>query len=257
MTTVVIGSPAGDVTVTVDPSLGGRITSFVVRGTETTCGPATGTDTFGFGIYPMVPFAGRVRDAVVSHDGTTARLRAEAGPHALHGTVHSCEWHVDERTPTYVTMSTDLTAPWPWRGSVSHTISVTERCVRMELTLEARDSQPAMLGWHPWFARPATLDLPFAVMLERGDDHLPTGRRTEPRTHGIDDCFAEPTGDPAVTVGVTRLVLRSDCTHWVAFDGAAHGVCVEPQSGAPNAVNDEPEVIPAGGSMRRWFEIHW
>jgi aldose 1-epimerase len=94
-------------------------------------------------------------------------------------------------------------------------------------------------------------------MYERGSDHLPTGRLVPPRTEDVDDCFVEPLEDPVVVANGTRLVLHSDCSHWVVYDGAEHGVCVEPQSGAPNQVNDSPVVVPAGGHLRRWFSIHW
>jgi galactose mutarotase-like enzyme len=170
---------------------------------------------------------------------------------------HSSEWRIFDKSDSAVVMRAELGDPWPWRGVLFHTVSLHGWKLRMELSLNARDEQPAMLGWHPWFVATATLGLEFGAMYERGEDHLPTGRLIKPRYSEVDDCFTDPISDPTVTVEGLRTTLHSDCSHWVVYDGAAHGVCVEPQSGAPNAVNDSPTVVRDGGEMRRWFEIRW
>ena len=84
----------------------------------------------------------------------------------------------------------------------------------------------------------------------------------KPRTQDVDDCFADPLVDPAVQFGTggtagPRVTLHSNCSHWVVFDGRDHGICIEPQSGPPNGVNDSPLVVAAGSELRRWFEIRW
>ena len=65
----------------------------------------------------------------------------------------------------------------------------------------------------------------------------------KPRTQDVDDCFADPLVDPAVQFGAggtagPRVTLHSNCSHWVVFDGRDHGICIEPQSGPPNGVNE-------------------
>lgn len=255
MTVLTLAS--GDHTAQVDTSNGGRVTSLVVRGTELVCGPEPLLDTFGWGIYPMVPFAGRLRNGRIFHRGTSAEFAKDAPPHAMHGFVHSNEWRVHEKTEAAVVMVTELAPPWPWRAVLFHTVSLHGWKLRMDMSVFARDEQPMMIGWHPWFRRPCTAAFEFGAMYERGDDHLPTGRLVRPRTEDVDDCFTDPISDPVVTVGTVRTSLHSDCSHWVVFDGMDHGICVEPQSGPPNGVNDTPNVLRAGGEMRRWFEIRW
>ena len=79
---------SGDASARIDPANGGRVTSLVLRGTELVAGEQPGFGGFEWGIYPMVPFAGRVRDGMLSHRGTRHRLPLNAGPHAMHGFGH-------------------------------------------------------------------------------------------------------------------------------------------------------------------------
>ena len=54
---------AGDVIVTVDPARGGRVASLRVDDLELLVGPdEVGADPILWGCYPMVPWAGRVRE---------------------------------------------------------------------------------------------------------------------------------------------------------------------------------------------------
>ena len=253
---------SGDASARIDPANGGRVTSLVLRGTELVAGEQPGFGGFEWGIYPMVPFAGRVRDGMLSHRGTRHRLPLNAGPHAMHGFGHDAEWRIFEKTDSAVTMRLELSAPWPFRGAVFHTVSMQPWKIRFEMSLLAKDEMPAQVGWHPWFVRPCTTVLEFGAMYERGPDGIPTGVLVKPRTQDVDDCFADPLVDPAVQFGTSgtagpRVTLHSNCSHWVVFDGRDHGICIEPQSSPPNGVNDLPLVVAAGSELRRWFEIRW
>ncbi|MFM7262811.1 MAG: aldose 1-epimerase [Acidimicrobiales bacterium] len=255
MTVLTLAS--GEHTAQVDLAHGGRVASLEVRGTELVCGADANRAPFLWGIYPMVPFAGRLRNGRIFFRDTTEQFPLNAPPHAMHGFTHDVEWRIHERTDSAVVMRMELGDPWPWRAVLFHTVSLHGWKLRMDMSVTAREEQPMMIGWHPWFARPCATALEFGAMYERGDDHLPTGRLVRPVTENVDDCFADPVSDPVVTVGDVRTTLHSDCSHWVVFDGMDHGVCVEPQSGPPNAANDSPTVLRAGGEMRRWFEIRW
>ncbi len=249
---------AGDATVLVDPGNGGRVTSLNVRGTEVISGAAAGLGGFEWGLYPMVPFAGRIRDGVLRHRGSSHQLPRNAPPHAMHGYAHDAEWRIFDKSDSAIVMRLELAPPWPFRGVVFHTVSVQPWKVRFELSLAARDEMPAQVGWHPWFARPCEASFEFGAMYERGADGIPTGRLVKPRAKDIDDCFADPLADPAVRFGDDlRVTLHSNCSHWVVFDGREHGICIEPQSGPPNGPNDSPHLVAAGSELRRWFEIRW
>ncbi len=49
--------------------------------------------------------------------------------------------------------------------------------------------------------------------------------------------------------------MRSDCTHWVVFDEPIEGLCIEPQSGPPNAPNVVPVVVVPGQPLRHTFSL--
>lgn len=112
------------------------------------------------------------------------------------------------------------------------------------------DSFPAQAGWHPWFRRTldgsaAVLDFTPGWQEERGDDHLPTGRRIDPRPGPWDDCFGMPDGvDVTVTwPGVLALTVTSPEQWVVVYDEQEDAVCVEPQSGPPNGLNTAPRLV--------------
>lgn len=219
-----------------------------------------GDDSLDWGCYPMVPYAGRVREAMLTFRGKSYSLPANDPSglgHAIHGTLFDTQWSVESLTPTRIIMSHELGAPWPWRGAVVHEVELHHASLTCALTVEAHDDMPVMVGWHPWFVRPLEATLPFASMVQRGDDYLPTGTRVDPVVEHADDCFCEPTGPLALRYDKVTLTLHSDCSHWVVYNQPTHAICVEPQSGPPNEVNDAPHIVRAGESMRREFTISW
>ena len=248
----------------VDPSAGGRIASLSVRGTELIAGP-TGDDGeprpgLEWGLYPMVPFAGRVRNGQFGFAGVRHSLEPRAHPHAIHGTVDDAAWEVISTDATTVTMVCSLGPRWPFRGLVTHRIVLSAGMLRLVLALRAEEPMPAQVGWHPWFRRPASVPLDFAQWLPRDADGMPgppTAGGMPSSGDPVDDCFVADGRPVALTVDGVRLGLSSDCSHWVVYDGAAHGVCVEPQSGPPNAIVSSPHVVAAGQVLERWFEISW
>ena len=250
--------------VLVDAGSGGRVASLVVRGTELIVGPAgdDGVPRSGldWGLYPMAPYAGRVRNAAFGFDGAVHRLPPRAAPNAIHGTVDDAEWDVHGRTASTVTLGCAPGPRWPFASRVTHTISLLPDRLRMELSVHAHERMPVQVGWHPWFARPASVVTRFTQWLPRDADGMPGPPTTEGLPgpgEPVDDCFVAPTGPVLVDVAGVRLSLTSDCSHWVVYDGAAHGVCVEPQSGPPNEIASAPRVVGPGQVLGRWFEIAW
>jgi aldose 1-epimerase len=152
-------------------------------------------------------------------------------------------------------MSHSLQAPW--RAVVHHEVELLNTSLRCTLTVHSQNDMPAMVGWHPWFVRPRNFSLEFSSMLERGADYLPTGKHTAPIIRDADDCFIDPIAPLTLHYPNISLTLQSDCSHWVVYDQPAHAMCVEPQSGPPNEVNDAPHIVRAGESMQRHFTISW
>ena len=132
----------------------------------------------------------------------------------------------------------------------------------MTMTATADPPQPMMLGWHPWFNKTtalgeAELDFQPGAMFERGDEPLPTGALIKPKPRPWDDCFTDVGSTPAISWGDLRVSLESNADHWVVFDELQHAVCVEPQTGPPNAVNLTPTVLEMDEQLELTFTIAW
>lgn len=243
----------------VDVQCGARLSSLRINSVERLVGNSRGAAATAWGAYPMVPFAGRVRDGRFMHNHQLHQLQRNAEPHAIHGTVFDVAWITTEQSPSHAVCVASLGRRWPFRGAVEHRIEVDarERSVTCTLTVSTTDaSMPAQVGWHPWFVRPATLDVAFAAMYIRDVHYIPDGQRSAPTVGPWDDCFVEPHRTPAVVFadGV-RIDIESDCDHWVIYDKPTHALCVEPQSGPPDGFSLAPHVITPNTPLRRTMKL--
>ena len=250
----------------VDPAQGGRMISLVVHGSELLV--TEGMGPMMWGCYPMAPYAGRVRDGAFTFDGRDHRLPTTMPPHAIHGTVLDRAWVIDGEARLYV----DLGPDWPFAGLVRQHVVLGAGGLKVTLTLEAAEPMPATIGWHPWFRRilagsgnagaapsaPAQLQFTSSRMYERGDDGLPTGRLVEPSEGPWDDCFVDVTTPPRlVWPGRLALEIASTCDHWVVYTEPDDAICVEPQTGPPNAINLAPQVVTPGAPLTASMTWHW
>ncbi len=238
---------AADARLEVSPLHGGRISSLVVRGSELLRSGADVGEPILWGSFPMVPFAGRIRQGRFRFDDRDVQLERNHPPDAIHGTVFERGWCVDDST----TLSIDLGPEWPFAGRVVQRFALEDGELEVSLTLLADEPMPAAIGWHPWFrrqlagtaGRPAapssTVELHFdaAWMYARDADGLPTGELVEPPPGPWDDCFTGLRSAPRLTwPGVLGLELTSPCDHWVVYDEPRDAVCVEPQTAPPDFV---------------------
>ncbi|GAA3244619.1 aldose epimerase family protein [Streptomyces lavendulae] len=238
---------AGGADITIDRENGCRISSLRVDGTELLRqGPH-------FGSFPMVPWCGRTADGRF-HDGATVhRLPLNHPPHAIHGFGRDASWKPAGVSATRAAFVYDLTDPWPYAGRVTQVFELTEDALTLTMGVETyQDSFPAQAGWHPWFQRVLTPGGPEAQIAfdpawqeERGEDHIPTGRRTAPKPGPWDDCFGMPEGvDVTLTwPGQLELKVTSRAEWVVVYDEQPEAVCVEPQSGPPNGLNSLPQLV--------------
>ncbi len=241
---------SGDVRAVVDPRRGGRIAELWVAGVQLlVTEQEAGGDPLGWGWYPMVPFAGRIRGGEFTFAGQRWRLPAVVGGHALHGYGYLSPWEqVDDNTLELV-----LGSPWPFRGSVRQQFTVHPDGVTVVMEVRAQDRQPVSLGWHPWFRRRCdggarlSLDVSPGRMYELDESDIPTGRLITPPRGPWDNCFVELAAAPRLRWdnGV-EISLDSSCDHWVIYDRPEHALCIEPQTEAPDAVNRDPVVVVGG-----------
>lgn len=257
---------AGAARLTVDAVAGGRISSLVVDGHELIV-----TEGFGhirWGCYPMVPFAGRIRDGRFTFEGRDVQLPLNLPPHAIHGTVFERAWTV--LGPD--SLSIDLGPVWPFAGRAHQRFRLLADRLEVELSLDADEPMPGSIGWHPWFRRtltgtaqhpspasaPVDLHLDAERMYLRGPDGLPTGEMTAPGPRPWDDCFTGLRSAPRLTwPGVLALELRSSADHWVVYDEPVDAVCVEPQTAPPDFPHIAPSTVLPGTPLRATMEWRW
>lgn len=240
----------------VDLEAGGRLASFVVGGRELLV--TAGHDAISWGSFPMVPFAGRVRDGRFSFRGQLYELPTDMPPHAIHGTVLARRWErLDERT-----IETSLGDSWPLAGRAVQHFELVAGRFTSRLELHADEPMPASIGWHPWFRRhplpagsdnpspePGSLELALdaGAMFHRDASGIATLERISPPPGPWDDCFTDLRRPPRLRwPGFLELAIESDCPTWVVYTVPTDAMCVEPQSAPPDALNTGPAIVEPG-----------
>jgi aldose 1-epimerase len=258
-----------DAELTVDLSVGARWTSWRVAGLELlTAADVTLPPGMRAGNFVMAPYAGRLGGGRVVVAGAEHQLPRPAPPHAIHGTVTERPWEVLDAGPDRLRCAVDLGTDWPARGRVEQRLQLADHSLTSELTLHADDAMPVTMGWHPWFARRLARGGDAHWLLSGGRQYgrsaewLPTHPLTPLRPGPWDDCFRGFTAPPGLRwPGALELRVESSADHWVLFDERAGELCLEPQTGPPDApALGEATEVPAGGSLQlrctwRWRQL--
>jgi aldose 1-epimerase len=249
----------GDVSVVVDLEAGARAVEWTVAGHELL--GRYGDHPVEHGMYPMAPWAGRIRRGRFAFAGRQYDLPITMPPHAIHGVAFDRPWTVTG--PGEIAL--DLDRRWPFRGRLSQRFELDRDSLTVTMRLDAEESMPAVLGWHPWFRRviaedAGAVDLVFepSAMLARDGEGIPTGELVQPPPGPWDDCFTGLRSDPVLLwPDVLRLTLSSSCPWWVVYSQPVDAVCVEPQSGPPDGVTIAPEVVEPGVPLEHWMRWRW
>ena len=247
--------------VTIAPEAGGRIAQIEYQGQEWLVGYSRKhAAMIGWGSYPMLPWAGRIRHGRFEFAGQHRQLPVNLGEHAIHGVGFAMPWQVDTQSPTHVELSLLLPDDerWPFRGRARQRITVAEGSLRMELQVKAGEKpMPAVIGWHPWLRKPDRTEFKPSRVYPRDAEGIATCPLIEPPPPPWDDCFLN--SEPVILERSSqRLRLTSDCDHWVVYDEPAYATCFEPQSGPPDAFNLYPtRYLKPGASIAAWFLWEW
>lgn len=252
---ITLQSPNGDVKTSVYPECGARIGSLSAFGDELLIAGNAHDDPLTWGCYPMVPYAGRVRGAILEFAGEQFPLQQNMPPHSIHGTVFDQTWRTLDVTSYSALLEIELGDNWPFIGRVQHHVQVTNHSLELQLTVFAVDPMPVQVGWHPWFIKPHATSLKFGAMYERDSSGIATSRRVAQPKTSVDDCLCDPEEPLTIDIGSVHVALASDCSHWVMYDLPSHATCIEPQSGPPNGVNDDPLILQANTSFTKKFTI--
>lgn len=238
----------GDVRIRIDERDGARATSWTVAGLEI-LGAASGHE-IDRGMYPMAPWAGRIRGNRMQHRGETREFPVNFAPWAIHGLVLSRPFSVLERSDAHAVLESEFGEPWPVPGSVRCGWSLADDCLITELSVTVRETCPAVVGWHPWFVR--TLDgshvrwhVDSTQVLVRGEDALPTGERRDfdPAQGSFDDALLGGHRAAISWPGVLSIDIENSHPYYVVYDGNADHVCIEPQTGPPNGLSGEVQPV--------------
>lgn len=250
----------GALHVEVAPQAGGRIASIVRKDVEQLVGYSqSNTAMIGWGCYPMLPWAGRIRDGRFKFEARNFQLPLNMGAHAIHGIGFAMPWQMESRDARSMELSLALPQDecWPFGGTACQRMELSEDQLEFHLSVKAGAlAMPAVIGWHPWFRKPQRLSFSPDGIYPRDADGIATLPLAPPSAGPWDDCFAN-TKTVTLEYAEYQVHLSSDCTHWVVYDEADEAACVEPQSGPPDAFNIEPFVLQPGGTLHRWFRMAW
>jgi aldose 1-epimerase len=254
----VIELRAGTAVCTVSPTEGGRVATLNTGSTDLIVGPDPSLPATGWGSFPMVPWAGRIRNGRFTFDGVEYSMPINFAPHAIHGTGFEQSWDVAASDATSVALTCRL--QWELGGESEQLIQLTDQSLTCTLAVRAGDRpMPCSLGWHPWFVKPEHVDLRFERMYLRDDDYITDGRFVSPPPPPPwDDCFAGPLATPRLRIGGVDVSISSECDYWVVYDMPAYATCVEPQTALPDAFNSDGAArLEPGDELRRTMTITW
>lgn len=239
----------GAIEVDLAPEAGGRVAQIRVHGIDQLIGPDDGWPAMiAWGCYPMVPWAGRVRDGRFRFEGREYQLPRNLGEHAIHGVGFAMPWQVQRFDESSARLSLELPTDehWPFGGIARQHVAILEDELRLALSVQAGSrTMPAEIGWHPWFRKPDRLEFTPSRMYPRDADGIAVLPPMAPSPGPWDDCFLQE-GGVTLHRAARALAVSSSCSHWVVYDGTSHATCVEPQSGPPDAFNLAQRVLQPG-----------
>ena len=239
----------GDLALGVDVTGGGRAISLLFDGVELLGGSLA--DPIEYGMYAMGPWAGRLHGNELRIGDRRWSMPANYKGWALHGTVLDRAWAIvglaQQSDHSWLAISTELGEHWPWRASMELTWSLRRSVLRTSVSVRAHDSEfPAVIGMHPWLRKrtgfgQARWDMPGAELAVKNADFSLSGEvRVPPRRHGsFDDAFRAPDRRARIDWG-SALSLEIHQSHpwFVVHDSDPEYLCVEPQTGPPDGVNE-------------------
>ena len=256
---ITLESPDGSVVVAVSPLHGGRVAQITISDIPILKGHASADSVNGpmsWGSFPMAPWAGRIRNGRFEFQQEAVQLPINLAPHAIHGTVFTHPWTIDDAGRDYCELSIRLDGGF--EGTVRQHLVVDDHGLTCMLSLLADHAMPATIGWHPCFLKPLSDDIEFATMLPRDTSGIPLGLRATPTPRPWDDCVTDPVRPPRLHYPGFSVTLTSDCPWWVVYDEPDDVICIEPQSAPPDAVNlGLATVLQAGDLLQRTFRIGW
>lgn len=234
------------------------------------------TDPFLVGAPMLLP-ANRTAEGTFSFEGKTYHLPVNdpvSGAH-LHGRLHRQRFAVTGLAPDRVELEYENRGeiyPFPFRIRVSYRVG--EEGFRADYRIENRSRQamPLSFGLHTTFVEQEWFRLPLAACQERDERFLPTGRYvplneqergycTGSVSRGMKISGYYQAGGDTAWIGPHLCYQVRGFDHWVLYNaaGGAGILCLEPQLGGVNALNDPKRCpkIPGNGTLSLGTRLFW
>lgn len=244
---------AGDLRLAVRPDLGGCIAGLwhrdlpLLLSAEPESLPASRPS----GSFPLVPYSNRLGHRRFEWQGQAHTTAPNFGDslHSLHGVAWLRAWGVVSHHPAELVLRYEHQpdAHWPFAFVVQQHFALTSQqlSVRLVMTNTALHSQPAGLGWHPYFPKRTHSHLQAEVSQRWQFDEAQLPTHPVPQA-GLDDdiarlrldhCFDGWTGAARIRDERFSLALRSSLGRLVVYTPHDKNYfCVEPVSHVNNAI---------------------
>jgi aldose 1-epimerase len=254
----------GAVSLDVDLDAGGRVTDFTI-GEFAILAHVDTSSPFHWGSFVMAPWAGRIRRGQFAFAGRDYQLPINFETHAIHGVLADRPWWKVEATDRMVVLDCPLDERWPWRGYVRQVITLDDGVATFEIEVHSDDEPfPASAGWHPWFRRSLTRGGPLEIEIDAESvlaldaDGVSSSQRIEIPPQPWDHCFDHVKWPVTLTwPDALRLEVSGDTRYGVVYTELAEAICVEPQTGPPDAPTLEPVVVTPGRPLTATMTWTW
>lgn len=237
--------------------------------------PASDTPTSHLdrALIPMVPWCGRIGGGGFAFGGKFHALEPNVPdfPLPLHGNAFQCPWGIATTQTDSVTLVLHSAGPSPfcYRAELRYLLSDSGLTIDLAVTNAGASPMPISIGLHPWFAAEAgtRLELSAASRLATDAMGLPTGSRspwggfdrpTRLPDKRIDATLVGWTGIATLHHPNFRVEMQSKAAylHLFSLASGAGFCCLEPQTAAPNSVNDlRSGFVPLGPGDRLALDL--
>lgn len=252
---------------TVAPECGGNFVSLKYMGQELLRSPERLEVLRGrpclYG-FPLILPANRTEDGIFTFEGRKYQLPInEAAFHNhIHGILRDVPFCILEQTEHSVkTVLENKGDHYPFSFKLFIEDTLSDKGWLRQMTLQNTDARtmPYTLGFHAAFREPAQLSVPISACYEVSDRYIPTGKLLPltvlQQSYKEGMCpggsrlsgFYTSCGSTAY-IGNFAMTVSEQFDHWVLFStGEGEFVCIEPQCGAVNGLNNgRHRVLPPG-----------
>lgn len=247
--------------VQIDPAHGANLACARYRGRDVLCPRSAGRDNPYLAGAPLLLPANRTAGGRFSFAGKTYALpvnEPSSGAH-LHGELHRQCFRVRRREVNCVQFEYENVGtiyPFPFLIQVAYRVDDNCLYAGYRIYNPSDAAMPVTFALHTTFEEPEWFRVPLAACQERDARNLPTGRLVplsaqelsyttgSPSRGRVISGYYRSAGDTA-QIGPHFRYQAFGFDHWILFNGGGTSglLCVEPQLGAVNALND-PENCP-------------